>query len=203
MSIPPLVANHAAAASSTALRHIKEAAMRMTPVAGAALVALTCGALAAPAAAQGHRQTSSALVDDVRRMMQPFRDATTAVAAGYAPFLGCVSGPQEGAMGIHYVNLAFVGDGELDVQRPEALMYEPRGGRLELVGVEYIVPADVWDAGHTEPPTLLGQLFHYNGSPNRYGIPAFYELHVWAGRDNPNGAFADWNPRVSCEGYRP
>ena len=30
--------------------------------------------------------------------------------------------------------------------------------------------------------------------------PAFYELHVWAWRDNPSGVFVDWNPRVSCEG---
>jgi hypothetical protein len=30
--------------------------------------------------------------------------------------------------------------------------------------------------------------------------PAFYELHVWAWRDNPHGAFVDWNPAVSCEG---
>ena len=32
------------------------------------------------------------------------------------------------------------------------------------------------------------------------GLPAFYELHVWAWRDNPKGVFADWNTRVSCEG---
>jgi len=23
---------------------------------------------------------------------------------------------------------------------------------------------------------------------------------VWAWRDNPNGAFVDWNSKVSCEG---
>jgi len=28
-------------------------------------------------------------------------------------------------------------------------------------------------------------------SSNRYGIPAFPELHVWAWRDHPNGAFVD------------
>jgi hypothetical protein len=41
----------------------------------------------------------------------------------------------------------------------------------------------------------------YNTSPNRYGLPAYYALHVWAWRDNPNGAFVDWNPHVSCEGF--
>jgi hypothetical protein len=29
---------------------------------------------------------------------------------------------------------------------------------------------------------------------------SLYERHVRAWRDNPHGAFVDWNPRVSCEG---
>jgi hypothetical protein len=66
--------------------------------------------------------------------------------------------------------------------------------------VEFIVMADAWHAHHPEPPVLEGQVFQYNSSPNRYGLPAFYELHVWAWRDNPHGAFVDWNPHVSCEG---
>jgi hypothetical protein len=40
-----------------------------------------------------------------------------------------------------------------------------------------------------------------NSAPNRYGIPAFYALHVWAWRHNPQGTFVDYNPRVSCDGY--
>ena len=44
--------------------------------------------------------------------------------------------------------------------RPEALIYEPKGGKLELVGVEYIVIAAAWDAANKTPPTLMGQLFH-------------------------------------------
>ena len=31
------------------------------------------------------------------------------------------------------------------------------------------------------------------------GLDPFYELHVWAWRDNPKGTFADMNPSVSCE----
>jgi hypothetical protein len=37
-------------------------------------------------------------------------------------------------------------------------------------------------------------------SPNRYGLPAHFELHVWAWRENPDGAFVDWNNKVTCEG---
>jgi hypothetical protein len=122
-------------------------------------------------------------------------------ATGYALLHGCVSGPQEGAMGIHFANGGLVGDGKLDVMTPEALLYEPKDGKLQLVGVEYIVFAEAWHANHDAPPVLMGQLFNYSGAPNRFGIPAFYELHVWAWKNNPAGMFADWNPRVSCEEF--
>ena len=41
--------------------------------------------------------------------------------------------------------------------------------------------------------------FQFVSNPNRYGLPAHFELHVWAWRDNPNGAFVDWNNNVTCE----
>ena len=74
-------------------------------------------------------------------------------------------------MGIHYPNGDLVGDGELDASPPEILIYEQRGGRLRLLGVEYIVIAEEWDAKNPGPPVLMGQHFHYVGSPNRYGLP--------------------------------
>jgi hypothetical protein len=67
--------------------------------------------------------------------------------------------------------------------------------------VEYIVIADAWNTNNDAPPVLMGQLLQYAGSPNRYGIPAFYELHVWAWNSNPVGTFADWNPKISCDDY--
>jgi hypothetical protein len=146
-------------------------------------------------------QPTASLVEEVRRATGRFNEAAAARAAGYAPFLGCVSGPQGGAMGVHFVNGELVNDGALDPQRPEAMIYEAKDGRLQLVGVEYIVLADAWNAKNKTPPTLMGQTFHHTGSPNRYGIPAFYALHVWAWRHNPHGMFVDWNPQVSCEGY--
>jgi hypothetical protein len=145
---------------------------------------------------------SSELVEQVRRATESFRDVNLTNGAGYAQVLGCVSGPQEGAMGVHFVNSTLLLDGVLDVAQPEALIYEFTNGIARLVGVEYIVFADAWHLTHAEndPPVLGGQLFNYYASPNRFGLPAFYELHVWAWRDNPNGAFVDWNPRVTCEG---
>jgi hypothetical protein len=141
------------------------------------------------------------LVSVVQNATRPFVDPAVAVAAGYGPFLGCVSGTQEGAMGLHYVNSDLVFDGKLDPEHPEALMYEMRDGRLELLGVEYIVLAKAWNKNNPLPPALVGQVFTYNSSPNRYGLDAFYALHVWAWRDNPHGTFVDWNPQVSCDGF--
>lgn len=140
------------------------------------------------------------LVSMVRDATKQFIDVNAATAAGYQPFLGCVSGPDQGAMGVHYVNGALVGDGELDAMKPEALIYEASDGKMRLVGVEYIVDAATWTLHHSSPPVLEGQTFQFVASPNRFGLPAFYELHVWAWRDNPNGAFVDWNTRVTCEG---
>ena len=47
----------------------------------------------------------------------------------------------------------------------------------------------------------MGQLFHLFDAPNRFGLQAFYTLHVWAWKDNPNGAFVNWHPNVSCESF--
>lgn len=139
----------------------------------------------------------------VRQATTAWRDAPSAVAAGYELSGGCVSGPEEGAMGVHYVNAALVGDGLLDAARPEALVYEPRNGQLQLVAVEYIVLAEQWNASNAHPPVLQGQHFHLVSAPNRAGLPPYYELHVWAWKRNPHGSFADWNPRVSCDDYVP
>lgn len=143
------------------------------------------------------------LIEVVRQETERYQDVKEAEAAGYAQFHGCASGPNEGAMGVHYVNGNLVGDGELDPMKPEALIYEYKNSQARLVGVEFVTFAEAWDAKHDTPPTLMGQLFNYAGSPNRYGIPAYYELHVWAWKSNPKGTFADWNPTVSCADFAP
>ena len=141
------------------------------------------------------------LVQIVRDATRQFIDVGAATDAGYGQFLGCVSGPDHGAMGVHYVNGPLVADGEIDATKPEALIYEFSHGRARLVGVEFIVDAATWLASHGSAPVLEGQSFQLVDSPNRYGIPApFFELHVWAWRDNPSGAFVDWNNHVTCEG---
>jgi hypothetical protein len=147
-----------------------------------------------------HHGDGHQAVEIVRRATAGYRHVGAAEAAGYGQFLTCVQEPGQGAMGTHWVNGALVGDSTLDPTQPEALMYETkRSGKMELVGVEYIVFQDVWDAENSSAPMLFDEMFHLVSSPNRYGLPPFYALHVWAWKHNPDGTFADWNPRVSCE----
>jgi hypothetical protein len=134
-----------------------------------------------------------------------FQHIAAARHAGYARLLdaagiACIDNPGVGTMGIHYVNGSLVGDPAINAETPEALVYEPEAkGRLRLVAAEYIVLESAWDAaGHTIPPALFGQQFELIPSPNRYGLPPFYELHSWLWKQNPLGMFNDWNPLVSC-----
>jgi hypothetical protein len=148
------------------------------------------------------KSQAGALVRVVREATERFKDVAAAEAEGYALQFGCVSGPDIGAMGMHFVNGPLVGDGELDAARPEIVIYEPlRNGRLQLIGADYLVLADQWHAKHTAPPELMGQLFHLFESPNRFGLPAFYTLHVWAWKDSPTGTFVNWHSNVSCDAF--
>jgi hypothetical protein len=155
-------------------------------------------------ATPGNNARTSAFVNAVREATRRFQDSSVALAEDYVPQFGCVTGSSEGAMGVHFVNGALVGDGELDVARPELLVYEPLpNGLLQLVAADYLVLSQAWHASHPAPPELMGQLFHLFESPNRFGLPEFYTLHVWAWKENPQGTFANWNPNVSCDAYNP
>jgi hypothetical protein len=144
------------------------------------------------------------LVQVVRAATERYRDVAAATADGYSLLFGCVSGPDYGAMGLHFVNLALVGDGVLDPARPEIIIYEPQpDGRLRLIGADFLVFASAWHAAHVETPQIMGQLLHLFESPNRFGLPDFYTLHVWAWKENPDGTFTNWHPRVSCDAFTP
>jgi len=144
-----------------------------------------------------------ALVRAVREATARFQDVRAAENAGYRLEFGCVSGDDFGAMGLHYVNDTLVGNGIIDVSRPQIVLYEAQpDGSVKLTGADYLVIASSWDAAHPGvAPQLMGQIFHYFASPNRFGLPEFYTLHVWAWKDNPDGAFVNWHPNVSCQSF--
>jgi hypothetical protein len=153
---------------------------------------------------QANSGQANTLVDVVLRSTERYRDPAEAEAQGWGSANSCVSGPEEGAMGVHFIKGSILFDGTIDPQQPEALIYEIKGGRARLVGVEFIVVASEWHARNgAAPPVIMGQQTHLVGSPNRYGLPPFYELHVWAWRQNVKGMFVDWNPAVSCAGFEP
>jgi hypothetical protein len=149
------------------------------------------------------RSEGSTLMEKVRAATSRFKDINVATAAGFVQGTPCVSGPDAGAMGVHFVMPARINNFVLQADQPQALIYEPLpGGAFRLVGVEFIVLASNWATqpdGTSSTPALEGDLMNYESAPNRYGLPAFYELHVWAWEDNPKGSFADWNTHVTCE----
>lgn len=154
--------------------------------ASAAIMMLMTGAATA--------ETVNPLAEKVRALDSRFEDVAVAKAEGYTP-IPCASGLTGGAMGIHYVNAAYLKDDAVEVAKPEAVMYEPMAdGTLKLIAVEYITAKG--------PASLEGHLFNFNTAPNRYGLGPFYELHVWAWKQNPTGAFADMNPNVSCDAMK-
>jgi hypothetical protein len=149
-----------------------------------------------------HGAQPRGLVRVVREATERFHDVRVAEAEGYALQFGCVTGGDFGAMGLHYVNLPLVLDGVLDPMRPEIVLYEPLpNGRLRLTGADYLVLASDWDSKNPAPPALMGQLLHLFESPNRFGLPAFYTLHVWAWKENPTGPFVNWHSTVRCDAF--
>ena len=67
---------------------------------------------------------------------------------------------------------------------------------------DYLILAAGWDKNHPgDPPQLMGQLFHFFDAPNRFGLPAFYTLHVWAWKPSPTGTFVNWHANVSCDAF--
>lgn len=131
----------------------------------------------------------------VRAATAQFADPDVAVAAGYNVQFppGCATlGDGLASQGFHYLNPSLAGDTKIDLLRPELVMYEPQAdGSLQLVGVDYVVPFDLWKS--PQPPVLLGMPFMRNEPLS------VWALHIWTERENSDGLFAAWNPDVSCE----
>ncbi len=135
----------------------------------------------------------------------PYHDFTQALEAGFVEVSGhneCVAHPEGGGKGIRYVQPERFGTVAVDPTRPEILLYLPHpDGRMELVGVEFAVEAVVWHRVHgaDAAPELAGVRYD---PPDPEGPDPFlesaYTLSVWLWKDNPQGMFAPFNPRVRC-----
>lgn len=167
---------------------------------------------------------------EIRQTTEKYRDIKVALAEGYirdpanmcetADMMGLPS--EKGAMGIHYVRLDMLGitsppnprvDGtstHTDFRKPAILLYEPQAdGSLELIGVENLVFAKAWkDAGHDAPPSFHGvaydTMIDNSATPidEAHNFEPHHDRHVWLYRENPNGVFAPFNPRVTCQHHK-
>src|SRR5689334_14299674 len=182
-----------------------------TVVATLAGLALVSGLAAHSAAAQtvelaGAPAGLSPELEQARAALDKYRDPILAVHDGYFSTLACVEYRKggegampymPGGMGVHFINLQNIGP-VLDPAKPQVLIYEPRGERLELAAAEWFVPTAV--AGGARP-SIFGQELqgpmegHEPLQPN--GLH-HYDLHVWLWRQNPAGTFSPTNPAVTC-----
>jgi hypothetical protein len=181
---------------------VRRAAAALAAAATATLLGATVvtGASAATAADPSPSQDE---LGAARQATARYHDIGQAVGFGElrdAAGIACIDNAA-GGMGVHYVNGSRIDD-VLDPAQPEVLVYEPQAdGSMRLGAVEYVIFASDWTG--EDPPEMFGHSFHYmpgqdEANPNRYGLPAFWELHAWVWTTNPDGMFADWNPRVTC-----
>jgi hypothetical protein len=132
-----------------------------------------------------------AAIATIRRATARYHDLDTAIAEGFVLLHPCEERPGEGPVGIVYVHFDRLMDGVIDPASPDALVYEPSSnGRPKLVGAEFAIPFALWS--EPEPPQFLGAEFQ---PEEEFGV---WGLHIWAWRHNPEGMFAEANPKVSC-----
>ena len=159
----------------------------MSRVLGGAVV---IAALLLSPATQAAASNAESSLAAVRAATAQFHSIPAAIDAGYADAgLPCFDRPGVGGMGIHYVNGSLVAP-TVTPTKPQALVYEIDGGKLQLVAVEYLIPFN----SAAVPPRLFGQAFvhaYYKSTP----LP-FWALHAWIWRPNPLGMFANYNPAV-------
>jgi len=141
-----------------------------------------------------------------RAALEKYQDPVVAVHDGYFSTVACVEylkGEEgsmnytPGGMGVHFLNLGLIGPA-LDPAKPQVLIYEPVGDRLQLAAAEWFVPTNVAGA---KRPTIFGQELqgpmegHEPLQPKGFH---HYDLHVWLWKDNPAGMFSATNPAVKC-----
>lgn len=181
-------------------------------------------------AAQAGPAPGEPTLEEVRKATERFRDVNVALAEGYVrdPFDLCDTAEMMGkpaalgAMGVHYARFDLVGvkappnprvsgDGvHTDFRQPSILIYEPQAdGSMELVAVENLVFQASWKAsGHTALPSFHGVAYDTmaddpsTAADEAHMFAPHYDRHVWIYRDNPNGVFSPYNPRVSCQHHK-
>ena len=177
--------------------------LRAASIACGLAIALSASAVAA---AQAPKELSPELKRS-RDTLDKYKDPVMAVHDGYFSTLGCVTYPKAGApgqvpypaggMGVHFLNAGLLGK-PLDPLKPQILVYEPVGDKLQLVAAEWFVALS---PEVKERPQLFGKPFDGPMEGHHPLMPQalhHYDLHVWLWKDNPTGMFSPTNPNVKC-----
>jgi hypothetical protein len=170
---------------------------------GAVLTVLVAG----PLFAQSGQSALTPELAEARAALDKYRDPILAVHDGYLSSVACIEYPDGGAegamrylpggMGVHFLNLSFVG-GALDPDKPQVLIYQPVGDKLELVAAEWFVPAEAVAA---ERPKIFDMELEGPMEGHKPLMPEgmhHYDLHVWLWKTNPAGTFSPTNAAVTC-----
>src|SRR5262249_24446447 len=143
-----------------------------------------------PLAQRGHEEQVQRLAATLRRVKARYHNIEVAKRDTFVFLHDCETRLNNEPVGTVYVNLGRLTDGVIDPEKPDALIYEPSAKGLKLVGVEFAIPFTQWP--QPNPPQLLGTTFQRE---DEFGV---FALHAWVWRRNPNGIFAETNPRVNC-----
>jgi hypothetical protein len=103
-------------------------------------------------------------------------------------------------VGCHMINLdlAFGDNGEIDLTKPELLIYatedcaEGADGQSELRSIEYLRPCN----GICDESNLPEGFSGDDDVWEVFGDNLFWTLHAWVWRHNPDGVFVKINPRI-------
>lgn len=191
-------------------------------------VALGVGALLSTNSAPS--TTPEPTLAQVKAATEKYKDVNVALKEGYVrdpsnmcDAAGMMGRPDSlGVMGIHYFrpdllgitgppNPRVGGNGRhTDFLTPSVLIYEPQpDGSVQLVAVENLVFIKAWEeAGNSKPPTFQGVPWdRMVDDPNTavdeaHNFEPHYDRHVWLFRDNPNGVFAQYNPKATCKYHK-
>lgn len=168
--------------------------MTRTPSRRAVLRAAGVGAIPGLAGCGFMSSSPEEQVRAEREHLSTYTDVGTAIQDGYRMTTPYVRS-DEGVLGLPFVNLDTP---ELDPESPQVLFYDLReDGTYELLGVEWLVPAEQRD----DPPSLFGTEFGDATPGETAFIPEHYGLHAWLFAENPDGFFAPRHSGVSPPSY--
>lgn len=95
-------------------------------------------------------------------------------------------------------DLAFGDNGEIDLRKPELLIYatedcaEGTDGDSELRAIEYVRPCNGMCDDINLPEGFSGEDDYWEV----FGDNVLWTLHAWIWRHNPDGIFVKVNPRI-------